>query len=748
MHLQPYLIKHCQLVGLIMLLIASLHSLANDRVVSIGVYDNPPKILLNAEGQVSGLFGDLIREIAIRENWTLKPVACQWDECLKLLDEGQIDLMPDVAKTAEREERMNFHQQPVLHSWSQVFAHKNTSIRSVLDLDQMRVAVLAGSVQQRYLTQLANEFDLTIDWKIIQGFHQGLELINEGQADALATNNLFGSFHANQYNLEPTAIIFQPAQLYFTAPLNNDNTYLERIDFWITQWIDDADSPYQQVLQGWQTQKTVFVIPTAFWIASVVLIVLLALALLILKRMSHEVHSTRNELQINDKKLANMVETQKQEVHQLSFYDHLTELPNRRLFMDRLQTLLISLRSEPAMGAVMLVDIDNFRSLNDTLGHQLGDQLLTQFAKRLTLHLDKNVSLSRFGGDEFMLILENLSSDTHQVLTEVEEMIETLKTALEEPFHLDVHEVSASLSIGIVLFSEKNQDANELIQHAELAVFDAKKGGRQQVKFFDKEMQQQAEQRTQTEFGLRQALKNDELLLFYQAQYRDNQLTGAEVLIRWQPLDGNLISPAEFIPVAEASGLILPIGYRILQQACEQLVKWSANPKTSDLILAVNISAVQIHDKDFINQVVKLLQETGAPADHLEFELTESMLIDNVEEAIIKINQLKELGIRFSLDDFGTGYSSLSMLTRFPLDTLKVDQSFVRDMHKDIRAFNVVKTVIELGRSLNLNVIAEGVETNEQRNSLTELGCQNFQGYLFAKPCPIEEFTQEQKLIP
>lgn len=731
-----------------MLVIASTHSLANDRVVSIGVYDNPPKILLNAEGQVSGLFGDLIREIASRENWTLKPVVCQWDDCLKLLDEGAIDLMPDVAKTADREERMSFHQQPVLHSWSQVFAHKNTSIRSVLDLDQMRVAVLSGSVQQRYLSQLANEFDLTIDWKIIQRFHEGLALISAGQADALATNNLFGGFHANQYNLEPTAIIFQPAQLYFAASIHTDSAYLDRIDFWITQWIDEADSPYQQTLQGWQTHKTVFVIPTVFWIAPFVLLTLLALTLFILKRMRHEVHSTRNELQRNDKKLANMLETQKQEVHQLSFYDHLTELPNRRLFMDRLQTLLIRLRSEPAMGAVMLVDIDNFRSLNDTLGHQLGDQLLTQFAKRLTLYLDNNVLLSRFGGDEFMLILENLSSDTHQVLTEVEEMIETLKTALEEPFHLDVHEVSASLSIGIVLFSENNQDANELIQHAELAVFDAKKGGRQQVRFFDKEMQQQAEQRTQTEFGLRQALKNDELLLFYQAQYRDNQLTGAEALIRWQPSGRSLISPAEFIPVAEASGLILPIGHKILQQACEQLVRWSVSPKTSHLILAVNISAVQIHDKDFIDQVMKLLHETGAPADHLEFELTESMLIDNVEEAIIKINQLKELGIRFSLDDFGTGYSSLSMLTRFPLDTLKVDQSFVRDMHNDIRAFNVVKTVIELGRSLNLNVIAEGVETNEQRNSLTKLGCQNFQGYLFAKPCPIEKFTLEQKLIP
>ena len=299
----------------------------------------------------------------------------------------------------------------------------------------------------------------------------------------------------------------------------------------------------------------------------------------------------------------------------------------------------------------------------------------------------------------------------------------------------------------MVLFSEKNQDANELIQQAELAVFDAKKAGRQQVRFFDKEMQKEAEHRTQIEFGLRQALKSDELLLFYQAQYTDDQLTGAEALVRWQPSGKPLVSPAEFIPVAEASGLILPIGQRILKQACEQLVTWSKNPKTGDWILVVNIIALQIHYKDFIDQVILLLKETGAPADHLEFELTESMLIDNVEETIIKINKLKELGIRFSLDDFGTGYSSLSMITRFPLDTLKVDQSFVSDMHKDIRAFNVVKTVIELGRSLNLNVIAEGVETEQQQLSLKALGCQHFQGYFVAKPCPIEQFMLEQNLV-
>ena len=510
--------------------------------------------------------------------------------------------------------------------------------------------------------------------------------------------------------------------------------------------MDETDSPYQQILQGWQTQTTVFVIPTAFWLASGLVTLLLALSLIFLKRMKREVHSTRDELQRNDEKLSGILANQKQEVHQLSFYDYLTQLPNRRLFMDRLQTLLVNLKKEPANGALILIDIDNFRSLNDTLGHQMGDLLLTEFSKRLYENLDSNVNLSRFGGDEFMLILEDLSLNTHDLLTKVEKIIDQLRFALEEPFHLNQQEVLTSLSVGVVLFSEKNHDANELIQHAELAVFDAKKAGRQQVRFFDKEMQQQAEHRTQIEFGLREALKSDELLLFYQAQYTDSQVTGAEALVRWQPLGKPLVSPAEFIPVAEASGLILPIGQRILKQACEQLVAWSANPKTAHLVLAVNISAVQIHDKDFIDQVILLLKETGAPADRLEFELTESMLIDNVEETIVKINKLKELGIRFSLDDFGTGYSSLSMITRFPLDTLKVDQSFVSDMHKDIRAFNVVKTVIELGRSLNLNIIAEGVETEQQHRSLEELGCKHFQGYLFAKPCPIEQFMLEQNL--
>ena len=727
------------------LLLMSVHSLANHQVVSIGVYHNPPKILINAEGEVSGFFGDLIKEIADRENWNLQLVLCEWDECLTLLKDGKIDLLPDVAKTSAREESMSFHQQPALHSWSQVFAHKNTSISSVLDLNQKRVAVLDGSVQQSFLTQLAKEFELTIDWQIIKGFQQGLELIDAGQADALATNNLFGGFHANQYNLEPTAIIFQPAQLYFASPLGSTE-HLERVDFWISQWMDKTDSPYQQILQGWQTQTTVFVIPTAFWLASGLVTLLLALSLIFLKRMKREVHSTRDELQRNDEKLSDILTSQKQEVHQLSFYDYLTQLPNRRLFIDRLQTLLVNLKKEPANGALILIDIDNFRSLNDTLGHQMGDLLLTEFSKRLYEYLDSNVNLSRFGGDEFMLILEDLSLNTHDLLTEVERIIDQLRFALEEPFHLNQQEVLTSLSIGVVLFSEKNHDANELIQHAELAVFDAKKAGRQQVRFFDKEMQQQAEHRTQIEFGLREALKNDELLLFYQAQYTDSQVTGAEALVRWQPLGKPLVSPAEFIPVAEASGLILPIGQRILKQACEQLVAWSANPKTAHLVLAVNISAVQIHDKDFIDQVILLLKETGAPADRLEFELTESMLIDNVEETIVKINKLKELGIRFSLDDFGTGYSSLSMITRFPLDTLKVDQSFVSDMHKDIRAFNVVKTVIELGRSLNLNVIAEGVETEQQHRSLEELGCKHFQGYLFAKPCPIEQFMLEQNL--
>lgn len=841
--------------GLLSLLASSI-TLADHPIVRVGVYENPPKILMGPDGLPSGIFGELIREIALRENWQLQAVSCQWEACLSALRSGELDLLPDVARTEAREREMTFHQRPALHSWSQVFRHQDVSIDSVLDLEGKRIALLAGSVQQAYLQQVAQEFSLQVEWLPVSSLQAALEQVRDGQADGLATNNLFGSYHADRYQLESTSILFQPARLFFAAPLNSHHDYLQRIDHWLTRWSDQPDSPYQRILQGWQTEKPLNTVPKSLWIFAGILIVLLLLALILMKYQRREIRFTRRELKRSDEKLSTILsnlqayvyikdlqhhylyaspkvcelfncseseilgqtdeaffdpdsaaeifrlddqtllsgetlvreevnklpgeeeprtflsvkvpmrddqgkiyalcglatditeqQRHKKEVHQLIFYDVLTGLPNRRLLLDRLQHSLVNRHQEMGNGAVIMIDLDNFRTLNDTLGHQTGDQLLTAIARRLSHQIRVSDTLARFGGDEFMLLLEDLSADISVLLNQVEQVLDKLIAAFEQPFILQNQDYVTTASFGVALFSDSQHSAEELIKQAELAIYDAKKVGRNQVRFFDTRMQQQAEHRAELEFGLRRALKENEFILYYQPQYHSNQqLLGAEVLIRWQPPDQPLVSPADFIPVAEATGLIVPMGHWILRTACQQLVDWARDPETAHLTLAVNISAVQMHHHQFVEDVLSILNETGAPAHRLELELTESLLIDNIEHTIDKMLQLKQHGIRFSLDDFGTGFSSLNMLISLPLDTLKVDQAFVRDMHRDPRDLAVARTIIDLGRSLSLNVIAEGVESEQQLHSLQMLGCQCFQGYLYARPMPINEFMTQCQL--
>ena len=732
---------------LLLLVLLSMPAVADQQVLRVGVYHNPPKIFLsNADGtdaQMSGFFGDLLREIAQREQWHIEAVECEWSDCLAQLERGDLDLLPDVAMTTERKHRFAFHQIPALHSWSQVFSHTSVELDSVLDLQDKRIAVLEGSVQYDYLQQLVEKFNLNTQWIIIDSLQQGLELVKTLDADGLATNNLFGGYHAQAYQLKPTAVIFQPAEVYFAGPQNQSQIPLERINAWLSEWSNDPNSPYLQILQGWKAPETQFVTPRSVWILSSALILALLILLFGIRRLKGEIHLTRDELRKSDDKFTTLVSAQKEEVHQLNYYDPLTGLANRRQFIERLNLVLSELKTSPQQGAILLLDIDSFRNLNDTLGHQFGDQLLIHVADRLKRHHQNHENLARFGGDEFMIILENLSDDTAQLVNQVEITVDRLNQSFKRAFTIQGQDITTSICFGIVTFSSKNRSADELIQKAELALFDAKKSGRRQIKFFDHEMQAQAEQHTQYEIGLGYALKNNELTLHYQPQYKANQIVGVEALIRWQPKGGKMISPAQFIPIAEHSGLIIPIGEWVITEACKTLACWSKQANTQHLTMAVNISAVQMRQKEFVDQVVRIIDQTQAPASQLEFELTESLLIDNSEDTINKIIQLKALGISFSLDDFGTGYSSLSMLTRFPLDTLKVDQSFVRDMHRDARDYNVVKAIVELGRGLNLNVIAEGVETEQQKEALLKLGCYHFQGFLFSKPLPLENLNMD-----
>jgi diguanylate cyclase (GGDEF)-like protein/hemerythrin-like metal-binding protein/PAS domain S-box-containing protein len=430
------------------------------------------------------------------------------------------------------------------------------------------------------------------------------------------------------------------------------------------------------------------------------------------------------------------------EIKNLAFFDQLTQLPNRRLLTERFQHALASSARIGKPGALLFIDLDNFKNLNDTLGHDTGDLLLQQVAQRLTSCVRGDDTVARIGGDEFVVLLENLTEQPLKAATQVEAIGKKILASLSQPCQLDTHhEHHSTASIGVTLFSGGQLTTEELLKQADIAMFQAKKAGRNTLRFFDPQMQSSITARFSLEGELRKALGNQEFHLYYQIQKNSlHKAFGAEALIRWiHPLHG-LMPPDKFIPLAEETGLILPIGHWVLETACAQLKTWRQHALTRNLVLAVNVSARQFHQADFISQVQAAVLHHGINANLLKLELTEGILVENIEETIAIMNALNNIGVQISLDDFGTGYSSLQYLKRLPLDQLKIDQSFVRDIATDTSDKAIVKTIIAMAHSLNLDVIAEGVETEEQLQFLFDNGCFHFQGYLFGRPVPIEQF--------
>jgi diguanylate cyclase (GGDEF)-like protein/PAS domain S-box-containing protein len=432
------------------------------------------------------------------------------------------------------------------------------------------------------------------------------------------------------------------------------------------------------------------------------------------------------------------------EIQTLAFYDPLTKLPNRRLFVDRLnQALVASVRSHRD-GALLFLDMDNFKTLNDSLGHDIGDLLLQQVAERLLTCVRETDTIARIGGDEYVVMLEDLSEHALEAAAQAEVIGEKILSALNQPYQLAMHEYQSSVSIGVALFSNHNQSQEELLKHADIAMYQAKKAGRNALRFFDPQMQDAINARVDLERELRKAIDKQQLELHYQVQVNTlAQATGAEALIRWRHPQRGLVSPFEFIPLAEETGLILPIGLWVLEVACAQLKLWEQNVLSRELTLSINISARQFRQLDFVAQVTSALQRHNINPMLLKLELTESILLENIDDTIAIMNTLKEIGIRFSLDDFGTGYSSLQYLKQLPLYQLKIDRSFVRDIAVDSSDQAIVRTVIAMARTLNLDVIAEGVETEEQRQLLLSNDCGHYQGYLFGRPVPIMQFETE-----
>lgn len=431
--------------------------------------------------------------------------------------------------------------------------------------------------------------------------------------------------------------------------------------------------------------------------------------------------------------ITHLKETEEQLWH-LAHYDSLTGLANRKLLEERVNMELSSSRRLQHSGALMFLDLDNFKTINDSLGHKTGDLLLSQIAQRLKKLYRKGDTVARLGGDEFIILLSNLPADPKDIISHVASIVNKTLLILEQPVQVNLHELRVSASIGITLFSELGQSAECLLKQADTAMYMAKRNGKHSFCFYHPDMQIEVDKRLELEKELHQALLEDQFDLVYQPQYDHHKtLLGYEALVRWQHPKKGVISPADFIPVSEENGMIIEISDVVLRKACRQLRSWEISGMAPPHI-SINISPRQFRDDRFIEKTKTILQETHADPSRIIMEITEGVIVQHVSDSIAKMQELKKLGITFSIDDFGTGYSSLAYLTQLPIDQLKIDRSFVSNMEDDKSNAAIVNTIIAMAKALNLNLIAEGVETESQVNHLVKCGCICFQGFYFSRP--------------
>ncbi|MFD2366416.1 EAL domain-containing protein [Pseudoduganella sp. GCM10020061] len=948
---------------LALLSVCALAQAAPARLVRVGIYANAPKVYINANGAADGILVDMLREVARGEQWTLQFVECNWAQCLAALEQGSIDLLPDVAWTEERSRLLDFHEVPALISWSQVYRRSGVAISSLADLGGKRVAVLAGSIQQRFLADLHGHGG-PARLVPVKTIADGFDMAERGEVDAVVTSYFVGRHLGAGRSVVETPIMFQPARLFYAVGKGRNRDLLGALDLTLANWQRDPDSAYFEILERWRTRDRIAQVPGWLWwaggvilallLGSVVLVVALRLriarkivalwetehrlgtvldsvdSLIYMKDRHHrytyanrslrtflgrdeagiigrqdsdlfsepvaaqilgddvrtmaerqrlvteetvpDAHGRpltfvttkiplcredgsvyglcgistdiserraaeeanriaatvfqsaegmfvagpdRRLLRVNDAyasmtgfgagelagaplpafslerdgedagaamwasaeaggkwqgeiwtrrkngrayparltvtavrdaggRITHFVGTQgditaqtlaQDEIAKLAYYDSLTGLPNRRRLLERLRHCLPLHRSRGQVLALLILDLDNFKDLNDLRGHENGDRLLQQVGERISACTRPGDTVARLGGDEFVVVLENAGMDEQEAASHAAATGWNIIAAVREPFLINGMPHFATCSVGAALATPDDGDIDSLMKRGDMAMYGAKRNGRNTLQFFHPDMEAAVTWRLALEGELRDALERSTFALHYQPQVDgQGRITGAEALLRWNNAAGHAVSPAEFIPVAEACGLIIPLGRWALRSACTQLAHWHKRQAMRHLSVAVNVSAKQFRQPDFVGEVMSIVRESGIDPARLKLELTESVLVEDLDDTIGKMLQLKQFGVGFALDDFGTGYSSLSYLKRLPLDQLKIDRSFVRDILCNSNDASIARSIVALAQALGLGIIAEGVETEAQRAFLAELGCESCQGYLFGKP--------------
>lgn len=833
-------------------LLALLFSLTTQTVSAqtlvVGIYENEPKVYTNNEGKPAGLFIDLLQAMAPLEGWQLDYRQCEWQQCLSLLKEGKIDIMPDVAWSVERAQTFDFHRLPVTQSWSQIYTRTDVPLPHLQALEGKRVALLKGSIQENSFRELMQGFNLHYQPVSVASMIQGMQQVQQGHADALVTNSFFGALHDQEFQLTPSPLIFNPVNLYYAFGKGQHETVRQTIDWHLSDWQHTTDSPYFMALKKAMSPEPLMVIPE--WLRPLVAVLGGAILMLIpallftrwqVHRRTAELRQTHdrftllqehsnvilytltldNRQQITDVWVSDNIQrilgwhcpedcsvrwweahlhpedhnravafmpplreqgaltteyrladaqghyhtlldsmrlvqnngqqqvlgswtdvTEAREqsslLEYLSHTDPVTDLPNRTRFIQQLEQATTHAKTHQQALALLILDVADFRSINDSFGHPVGDELLRLVGRRLQERLRDGDLLARLGGDEFGVLLSpiTLSSDAALVATD-------LLSCLQSPVTLSSGQnLHIAASIGISLYPEHGDSARLLMQHADAALYRAKQEGKNRWYVYRNELTDEIRTRLMLENQLRWALEAGHFVLHYQPQtdITSGRITGAEALIRWQDPHAGMVTPASFIPVAESSGLILSLGQWVLHEACRQGRAW-LDAGLPPITLAVNVSSRQFHQEGFVQQVRKTLQDTGFPPHLLELELTESILLADEDTTLAILHQLRAAGIRLAIDDFGTGYSSLSYLKRFPLDVLKIDKSFVDHLPHDRHDGAIASAIIAMGHILDFSVLAEGVENDAQLAFLRAKGCDSYQGYLKSRPLPATEFV-------
>lgn len=703
------------------------------KTIRVGVFENSPIVVVHPKTAPQGIAMDVLHAVAVQESWRFTYVPGTWNQLLKLLDQGQIDILVGIAYSDERARRYRFNRESLLGNWAMVYRHAGAKINSLLDLKGQSVALMRGSIHSQVFIRSMKDFGLSFTPMYVDTYPQVLAVVDRSEAKAGVVNRTFGALNAHRYNdVVETGVVFNPVYIHYAAPKHSDPALLQTLDRHLAQLKADPNSIYHDSLRRWLETRPVERFPPWLMWTSAIVIGLLALVVLLAAVLRYQVRRQTGALQreIEQRRLV------QERLKHLAYHDNLTNLPNRQGFNEALGQALKRVHDRSQRLALLFIDVDRLKNVNDGLGHAAGDMLLQRVAERLLASLRSHDHISRFGGDEFVVIVSDVDNPK-----EPEIVAQRLMQSLKTPIDIGVTQVYVTASIGIALYPDDAQSVEDLLKNADTAMYQAKEQGGNRSIFYQTQQTQRAVQRLTTDTRLRQGFERGEMHLHYQpiVHLSDRRIVAVEALLRWQDPQQGLILPASFIPVAEDTGLIVALGDWVLEESCKQLRIWHQHG-SPQLRMAVNVSVRQLEFR-LVSIVERILKETGLAPEYLELELTEGVMLVLNDEVRATLTTLRDMGVRLVIDDFGTGYSSLSYLKELRFHLLKIDRSFVVNIPDRPSDRQIATTILLMAQGLGLQSVAEGIETEQQYDFLLRHGCEYGQGYFTGRPQAAEEIS-------